>query len=618
MSDLERVGALSTTKPGKESRSRLKYDRSVFRVIVLAGILLVFATSTTGILSYRITESEVISKLKSNDLVRTAKSISNQVEGRIDRAIETSDMLADDPAVVEWVSGGERDDKLGDIVRKQLISLPHSFDYTNSFVVSAVTNQYWAEDGKVLERVSKDDPDDKWFFDTLASGKRTDVVVDSNKSRQDTFVFVNVLIGDVNNPIGVAGVGMSLKALSAEFANYKYGPNSHLWMVGANGTIHLSDSFEQTGSTLGDYLPVATIASLNEAKPGEQLILDTKNKQGQQVDMISYPIRSADMRLIAQIPRSETVGFLDSIKLNTAIAVFVSIVLIVFFFIYISRKLADPYKRALSMNAELESKVQARTKELAERNKEMTDSILYANRIQQSVLPAPEAMESSFDEHFAVWKPRDVVGGDFYWMKKVGDVQWVAVGDCTGHGVPGALMTMLSVSLLDRIAATGDNPTPAVVLGKLNVLLKETLNQMDQDGLTDDGLDLGLMFMEGDRTVYAGTGVTLAVSDSNGMRSVKGDKHKVGYRRTPVDVAYTDHPFEAEPGRVFYLITDGIVDQNGSGSTASLGRTRLLEWLAQYRTYPLARQQEQFESMLTAYMGEEYQRDDMTLLAFKS
>lgn len=602
-----------------ERRSRLKYDRSVFRVIVLAGVLLVFATSMTGILSYRITETEVIDKLKTNDLVRSAKSIASQVEGRIDRAIETSSMLADDPAVVEWVSGGERDDVLGDIVRKQLIALPRTFDYTNSFIVSANTNQYWAEDGEVLERVSRDDPDDQWFFDTIASGKRTDVVVDTNKSRKDTFVFVNVLIGDVKHPIGVAGVGMSLKALSDEFVNYKYGKDSHLWMVGADGTIHLSDSFMQTGDSISDYLPSATIASLADAKPGEQLILEADDNEGRHLDMISYPIRSADMRLIAQIPRSETVGFLDTIKLNTTIAVVISVVLIVFFFIYISRKLADPYKRALSLNVELESKVQERTRELAERNKEMTDSILYANRIQQSVLPSEATLSASLSEYFAVWKPRDVVGGDFYWLRKVGDVQWVAVGDCTGHGVPGALMTMLSVSLLDRIADSGDHASPAVVLGKLNALLKETLGQMDEEGLTDDGLDLGLMFFVGDRAIYAGTGVTLAVGDREGMRRVKGDRRKIGYRRTPIDISYTDHYFEAnsESERVFYLVTDGIVDQNGAGGTASLGKTRLLEWLALHRTAPLAEQGERFEQALFAYMKGEPQRDDMTLLAFK-
>lgn len=600
-----------------EPRSRLKYDRSVFRVIVLAGVLLVFATSLTGILSFRITENEVMNKLETNDLVRTAKTLGSQVEARIDRAVETSVALASDPAVAEWVGGGEKDERLGDIVRKRLVNLQQTFDYTNSFVVSAVTNQYWAETGRMLKVIDPNKADDQWFLQTLASGQRTQVAVDTDESRHDTFVFVNVLIGDLDDPLGVAGVGMSLKALSEEFAAYKYGQESHVWMVGSDGTIHLSDTFAQTGSKIDEYLAEETVRELQRAKPVGPLILESDNKDGERVDMISYPLRSADMRVIAQIPRSETIGFLDSIKLNTAIAVMISIVLIVFFFIYISRKLADPYKMALSMNEELERNVQARTKELAERNKEMTDSILYANRIQQSVLPAQETLEGSFSEHFAVWRPRDGVGGDFYWLKKVGDVQWVAVGDCTGHGVPGALMTMLSVSLLDRIADSGEHDSPAAVLGKLNALLKETLHQMERDGLTDDGLDLGLMFVMGDRAIYAGTGVTLAVGDVSGMRCIKGDKRKIGYRRTPVDIAYTDHDFEEEPERVFYLITDGIVDQNGAGGTASLGRTRLLEWLAQHRTAPLAEQRERFEHEMSAYMQEEFQRDDMTLLAFK-
>lgn len=600
------------------NREKLKYDRSVFRVIVLAGILLVVATSIAGMLSYRIAESEVIDKLKENDLVRTAKSISNQVEARITRAIESSEMLAVDPAVLEWVEGGEKDGRLGEIVLSRLMTLPRSYDYTSSFVVSTVTSQYWAENGKVLERVSKDDPDDQWFFDTIAAGKPTQVVVDSNASRKNTFVFVNVLIGDPANPLGVAGVGMSLEALSEEFVNYKYGPDSHLWMVGADGTIHLSDTFSQVGSKLSDHLPIETFTRLQQVQPGEQLILEAEDTDGDQIDMISYPIRSADMRLVALIPRSETVGFLDTIKLNTALAVLISVVLVVFFFVYISRKLADPYKQALLINEELERNVQARTKELAERNKEIMDSIAYAQRIQQSVLPQAEALSRSFADHFSIWRPRDIVGGDFYWTKQVGDVKWIAVGDCTGHGVPGALMTMLSVSLLDRIAAQGNNASPAIVLSKLNVLLKETLNQMDREGegLSDDGLDLGLMFLSQDGCVYAGTGITLAVSDGEGIRYVKGDKRKIGYRRTPVDAAYTDHRFDADPGRIYYLITDGIVDQNAPGSTASIGRTRLLEWLSSYHGLALAVQGERFERELSAYMSGASQRDDMTVLAF--
>jgi len=596
---------------------RPKYDRSVFRVIILAGALLVFTTTLIGILSYRITEQEVIRKLKNNDLARTAKSIASQVEGRIDRAVETSLMLAGDPAVVEWVSGGETDDKLGKIVLGQLMDLPKNFDYTNSFVVSAVTRQYWAENGKVLERIERDDPDDQWFFQTIASGKRTDVVVDTNKSRKDTFVFSNVLIGDLDNPVGVAGIGMSLKALSEEFATFKYGSNSHLWMIGNDGTIHLADSFELTGENIADQLPASALAQLAQVDAGQQVILETEDREGRKIDMISYPIQAANMRLLAQIPRSETVGFLDTIRLNTAIAVTVSIVVVVFFFLYISRRLADPYKRALAINEELERKVEIRTKELAERNKEMTDSIAYANRIQQSVLPQEEEMRSCFAGHFAIWKPRDGVGGDFYWMKRVEGVYWIAVGDCTGHGVPGALMTMLSVSLLDRIAASGGHHSPAEVLGKLNVLLKETLKQVDQDGLTDDGLDLGICFLREDEVVYAGAGITLVVGEGQETRHIKGDKLKIGYRRTPLDVCYTDHRFDPDPERIYYMLTDGIADQNGGDGRISLGRKKLLEWLTSWQSLPLAEQGDRLEKALTVFMGEQPQRDDMTVLAFK-
>jgi serine phosphatase RsbU (regulator of sigma subunit) len=596
---------------------RPRYDGSVFKVMILAGVLLVFATTLIGVLSFRITEKEVIHKLKTKDLFWTARSISNQVEGRIERAIETSEMLASDPSVVEWVRGGETDDKLKGFVLNQLVSVPKQFDYTNSFVVSGTTHQYWSESGRVIDTVSKDDPDDDWFFSTMDSGKHLDVVVDTNATYKNTFVFVNVLIGDTDKPLGVAGMGLSLEKLSQEFVTYKYGKDSHLWMVGADGIIHLSDDFKQTGTNISEYMDGNTLAKLDNAGAAAQTILEMKSADGRLIDMISYPIKYMNMRLIVQIPRSETVGFLDSIKWNTALAVVLSLVVIVFFFIYVSRKLADPYKRALRMNQQLEEQVDIRTKELAESNKEVMDSIAYANRIQQSVLPSDSSMKASFDQYFSYWKPRDVVGGDFYWVKKVGNMTWVAVGDCTGHGVPGALMTMLSVTLLNRIADEGGYDSPSAVLGKLNLLLKETLNQLEAEGTTDDGLDLGLIFLGEKETVYAGAGILLALSDAEGIRSIKGDKRKIGYRRTPIGIEYTDHWLSLDRDRVYYLVSDGIFDQNGGEGKPSIGRTRLLEWLGRYQGHDLGEQSELFENELKEYMGREPQRDDMTLLAFK-
>lgn len=601
----------------KDNRHRPLYDGSVWKVVILASALIVLTTSLIGFMSYRMTQKEVIRKLKTSDLSFIARSISGQVEGRIDRAMETSRIVADDPAVREWVAGGEKDERLGTLVKQVLASIPRDYDYTNSFVVSAATHHYWAESGKVIDTVSESDPDDKWFFDTIASGKKTDVVVDSNSARKDTFVFVNVLIGEPDRPLGIAGVGLSLKKLSEDFADYRLVEGSRLWMVGGDGTIHLSADYADTGTKLSGHLTAAALQEWNRSPADRERVFEAEDLSGGRMDMISYPIASADMRLLVQIPRSQTTGFLGSIKQSTTVAVVLSLILSIYFFTYVSRRMADPYKRALRLNEELESMVEDRTQALADKNREMTESIAYANRIQRSVLPSEEALREHFAEFLTYWKPRDGVGGDFYWVKQVGGVKWIAAGDCSGHGVPGALMTMLSVSLLDRIADQEDNASPSEVLRKLNVLLKETLGQTDREGPTDDGLDLGLVFLRDGNMQYAGTGIMMAVKDAGGLRMIKGDKPGIGYRRTPADADYSLHDIDFGEDTVVYMATDGIPDQNGGAKKLSLGKTTLLEWLASYGDSPLAEQRNHFERDIAAFMEQERQRDDMTLFAFR-
>lgn len=609
------------TELREDGRLRPLYDGSVWKVIIIATVLIVLSTALVGVMSYRITQREVIKDLKAGDLAILARSVASQVQGRIDRAAETSRMLADNPAVAEWVAGAEQDDRLGSMVKRMLAELPGQYDYTNSFVVSAVTGQYWSEVGSVLNVVSERNPDDSWFFQTIESGRKTNVMVDFNAERRDTFVFVNVLIGDADHPLGVAGVGLSLKKLSEDFAGYKLLGGSRIWMVGADGAIQLADDYSLTGTNIADRLSASALAEWNKGSAAESYVFEADDLDGHRVDMIRYPIGQADMQLLVQIPRSQTTGFLESIRNNTTVVAVLSLILSVYFFTYVSRRIADPYKRALKLNEELEAIVAERTRALADKNRMMTESVAYANRIQQAVLPSTAVLQDAFAEYLTYWKPRDGVGGDFYWVKREADTDalWVAVGDCSGHGVPGALMTMLSVSLLDRIVEQVQPGTgsPAQVMRKLNALLQDTLGQKERDGQTDDGLDLGLFRIHGDRMQYAGAGILLFVQDAEGIRLIRGDKPRIGYRRTPLDTAYTDHEMQAGADGVYYLATDGIPDQNGGPKKLSLGKTKLTEWLASYRGLPLAERRARFEADMAAFMDQEQQRDDMTIFAFR-
>lgn len=606
-----------STAPSSIPQKPLLYDKGLLKVTVFAGIVIVFSMLLVGVMVYLFAEDEVVHKLKTKDLVYIAQSIASKIDGRIGRAEETSLVLAKDPEIEKWVQGGERDSQLGEYALKKLGMLAKDFDYSNSFIVSAVTNQYWTETGTILETMDRSNPGDAWFFNTLQSGKRIDTVIDYNDKRNDTFVFVNALMGDIHHPSAVVGLGLSMKGLSKDFESYKYGKNSNLWLLDRQGNIHLSDQFDHNGNNISSFLPGTVANQVLESIEQESQVFEYKDQHGEMHDLISYPIQSTDWRLVFQISRDESVSFLNKIKFNTMVSVLVSLISIVLLFLFISRKLANPFKRALELNLELEKQIASRTKELAYRNAKIMDSIDYAKRIQESILPSKQQLDEMLEDYFIIWKPRDIVGGDFYWSKKAGNGYFLAVGDCTGHGVPGAFMTMLTISILNQLAENATNYDPSLILSQLHRIIKQTLHQESKEGFTDDGLDLGLCYITGERLFYAGARCSLYVSSSEGLQRVEGSRKSIGYRRTPMDYAFLNREVELEQESTIYITTDGFLDQNGGPKGYSFGRSRFNQLISKCMYKPLPEQQIAFEEGLSQFMADEPQRDDITVLAFR-
>jgi serine phosphatase RsbU (regulator of sigma subunit) len=271
-------------------------------------------------------------------------------------------------------------------------------------------------------------------------------------------------------------------------------------------------------------------------------------------------------------------------------------------------------KRNLS---ELIERIQANADELKQKNERIHDSIDYAKRIQESLLPDESLFSQSCQEHLLMWKPRDTVGGDFYWCKATKDGFYIAVGDCTGHGVPGALMTTLSISTLDYLVEQTKSPSPANILKELNQMIKEKLNQKTGMGLTDDGLDIGLCYFAGTTLTFAGSKIPLYIKTDNEFMILKGDRKGIGYRRTPSDHPYKDQIIVIEESMTFYMITDGYIDQNGGEKGYSFGKKLFVKTIEKAYPLPLDEQKDLFLNELQQYMGEESQRDDITMLAFK-
>ncbi|WP_238456620.1 SpoIIE family protein phosphatase [Desulfotruncus arcticus] len=571
-------------------------------------------------ITYRITKNEVVHKLKNQDLVNISESISYKIDSRIERAKEISLLLAKDPQIIDWVKNGEANKLQTDYALKKINTLVADFGYTNSFIVSAITNHYWDENGKIIDTMSQSDPDDDWFFKTLASPESITIQYDYNQERKDTFVFVDALMGGTDQPIAITGVGLGLKDMAQELQQYKHSKNSNVWLIDRQGDIYLSDNVEHSGKNIQNFIPREVKEKILHSLSDNQSVhytFEYQNSKFGLTDLIVYPLNSTQWYLLSQIPRSASITFLDTIKLNTFLASLIVLISITFFFYFVTNKLVNPYKKAVELNLELEQKVLARTLELKEKNEKLTDSIDYARRIQKSVLPSSETLTEVFQDYFLIWQPRDMVGGDFYWIKKFSSGFFVAIGDCTGHGVPGALMSMLSITLLNQIV-TGAEEKPSEIIQKLNYLIKQTLKQQDRNSLTDDGLDIGICFIGIDNNLtFAGAKFSLYIKSGQELKVLKGNRKSAGYIMTSEEYNFTESVVKFNNNDLFYITSDGYIDQNGGAKNYCFGKRNFIGLINKHYQEPLFKQREIFLKELSEYMGDESQRDDITLLAFK-
>lgn len=252
---------------------------------------------------------------------------------------------------------------------------------------------------------------------------------------------------------------------------------------------------------------------------------------------------------------------------------------------------------------------------LAEKNKEITDSITYAQRIQHSLLPPLDVLEILLPKHFLVYLPKDIVSGDFFWAKKLNANEiLLAVADCTGHGVPGAMMSALSIQNLNELS--GQTRSPGELLSLLNTSLRHTLNQ-DQEGFSKDGLDICLCkinFKER-KIVYAGANRSLQIFNNEGLRSeIKATKTGIG-GHTPEGQQYPEQEVLIEKNDMVVMSTDGFADQFGGSEGKKITTKRFKEWIKDIVNSD--DQKEELTRRFRLWKGNGDQIDDVCVLGFK-
>ncbi len=253
--------------------------------------------------------------------------------------------------------------------------------------------------------------------------------------------------------------------------------------------------------------------------------------------------------------------------------------------------------------------------ELELHNKFMTDSINYAQKIQTAILPGRNQLREHFPESFLIFNPKDIVSGDFYWVGQVGNKKIVAVVDCTGHGVPGAFMSMIGNTLINEIVLTKKIVSPAEILTLLDAGIIDELNKDVNEGSLD-GMDAGFCVFDYDSNSiqFASAYRPLFYVRDGVMIELQGNKKSIGDNRKKIE--YTNQAIPWEAGTTFYLMSDGFIDQNDA-ENIKFGSKRVKALLQEISNLPMQAQHEKLYSAFLAHKQNETQRDDVTVLAVK-
>lgn len=526
-------------------------------------------------------------------------------------------------------------------------------------------------------RIDRADPEDAWFFAILADPQPYNINVNPDTKLGTTRVWLNVPVTVEGRRLGLAGTGLDLGGFLERFIR-RHPVGVTPMILDRVGAIqaHPDVGLISFGSTSVGGPGIRTLAQrLSSDHERERL---ARAMAVAAVDTEGVPLVSAtldgrsQLLALAYIPELQwyLVAALDlsvapviqSAWLGAGLLALglVLLVLLLGFALAVERLLLRPLRdlresamaiaaghyevqlpacrqdeigdltRAFACMAEevkcqterLESRVRERTAQLEQANLDMAaaqrriqDSLDYAGLIQRAILPGQRLAERLALRHFVLWRPRDLVGGDFYLFRDDGDRFLLGVVDCAGHGVPGALMTMLAYAALGRAIDRLGLESPAALLVQTDATLREMLRGTETRAIATH-LDAGLVCVDERQGAlrYAGARIRLYHSDGSRVESVEGGRRALGDRRVG---QYADTLLTLDGASTYYLVTDGYLDQSGGDLGFGLGRSRFEQLILAHASRPLAEQFAALDRALDDYRGAHEQLDDVTLLAFR-
>ncbi len=288
----------------------------------------------------------------------------------------------------------------------------------------------------------------------------------------------------------------------------------------------------------------------------------------------------------------------------------------------VDEKIKKLWQQSTAIHKEKE-KINQLKIEVEFKHKEIVDSVNYAKRIQEAILPPVEDISSFFLESFVLFKPRDIVSGDFYWFYQKNDLAVIAACDCTGHGVPGAFMSMIGNTLLNQIVIEKGNSSPAKILTLLNEAVRKALKQSREGNESRDGMDLALCVINKaeNKLVYAGANRPLYYFDNqkpeNKFGEIKPSKFPIGGHDFDGKKIFAETELENIQNLNFYIFTDGFADQFGGPKGKKYMLKNLQRTFEEIQSSNLTDQMTKIDDSLENWKTGYDQVDDVLVIGFK-
>lgn len=284
--------------------------------------------------------SFLLEDIREKQLLNFLKAAQSDFAKTLEKAMETATVVSLNPALIEWFKGQEQDDALRRLSLGTIDKVKKDFNYFTVSSVSAITNRYYTEDYKLLNTVSKEVANDAWFFAVLSSKKKVSVTYDYNADIDQTLIFVNALIDNPNNPLGVVGLGIKPQEMMEQFVKGRITPNTQMWMIDTDNTILFSLDEKTILEPLGKHTSTILVDTIKNVK-GSQVFSAIEIDQ-QMYDIATLPVGNTEYRMISISPVKELTAILNPIKVNVFVLGSLFVFLGILFAFMLSHQIGKP------------------------------------------------------------------------------------------------------------------------------------------------------------------------------------------------------------------------------------------------------------------------------------